>query len=177
MLFLFCLSIFCFSCSSKKATSVFYILNNQNGYSLRINGKPLSDLQFYKPGLDHFEPSYHTYSPDEYNTISILKENKVIFEKTVSPGSYVINATENHWVSFYEVKYGAPLEADAVSLSKQKMGVYLISYDVEYAAFGFYSNVPNSMMSQFHTARYRKFIKLQAGIIDSLSVLLNQSFR
>jgi hypothetical protein len=75
------------SCSEliKEPTGIFYVLNNEPGLSIQINGQPHTALKFHKPGLDHFEPSYRSYITGQDFKIVILKESKRVFEGTYSP--------------------------------------------------------------------------------------------
>jgi hypothetical protein len=149
----------------RKPSAVFYILDNQKNYTIEINGLPITNLEFYKPGLDHFEPSFRSYTPSQTYTIAIFKNSKKVFEDTYPSGTYVINATDNQWISVKEVAYGRQLGSDAIYIPPQGFGVYLITSTTDYAAFGFYKNAPTSIPSRRGSIRNSKFVQLRAGLI------------
>jgi hypothetical protein len=153
------------SCSSKpnEPSAVFFVLLDPAGFSVRLDGQPLESLEMYIPGLDRFQPSYRLYSKEDTHRVVVLHQSEVIIDKTVSRGTYVINATANKWVSAQEVAYGRELGPDAIWIPPQGLGIYLISWDTNYAAFGFDSEAPKSMVSHRGLLKNARFVQLRSG--------------
>lgn len=156
-----------------KPMAAFFILNDQPGFTVEINGSPLSSLDLNKHIDPFFETNYLLYGKEPTFHISILKNGLCVYEAELPGGTYVVNATDNQWVSMDEITYDAvittsgyrllPSRGQATSLPPQRTGVYLISKSTTYPAYGFSS--PPHQTINFRRGENEAFKvgKLRAG--------------
>ena len=153
--------------------AAFFILNDQPGFTVEINGSPPSNLEINKHIDPFFETNYLLYGTEPTFKIIILKDDTCVYEADLPGGTYVVNATDNQWVSMEEITYDAvvtssgyrhlPSTGQATNLSPQKTGVFRVSEHTRYPAYGFLSPPHTTVRFESGQTKALKVGKLRAG--------------
>ncbi len=78
----------------------------KDGEKILINGVPLEEFEIYEPRKP-YRVSYRDYGDSQSYKVTIERKGDVVFEGSFPPGSYLINSSENSWISARVVEYGA----------------------------------------------------------------------
>ena len=148
-------------------TSKFYVLRDDSGQNtLLINGKDINDYKKHVPGWEVYCTHFLVYGKQATNRVTIQRDNAVVFEKELEPGSYVANLSDNQNVSFREVAYGRPVARSGLILAPSPVGVYLIARSMDILVFDFYAEPPDSMSSRRKSAQRKTYFNLTARQIE-----------
>lgn len=155
-------------------TSKFYVYPTEfPRHVLYINGKPVGAYEQHVPGWEVYCKYAKLYGEQTTNHVAIKRSGtssglEVVYEDDLPPGSYVVNLSTKHLVSFEEIAYGRPVSFPGLSLPPSPVGVYRIDESTNILVFDFHARPPDSMSSKHGSAKHKRYVNLKVEKLSSV---------
>ena len=147
---------------------ILYVYQPDSDISVRVNGKFLRDKKISERS-GAYQNTYDFSRTKPPYLIEIIKGQQVLWEDDVGAGRFVINATEDRWISAETISYSSSLSSyragpPAQFLGKKPLGVYELNNGSEIRrVFAFDEDPPESLSVNSNSSYRTEAVNLSAG--------------